>query len=72
MGKHVEIIGGDAQTTWTVTHDAHTRDVLVEVYQTRPPHETMLVDITRPTEDTVQIDVVTPLNPDELTVIVFW
>jgi hypothetical protein len=72
MGKHVETIGGGAHIRWTITHGAHTRDVLVEVYQTRPPYGTMLVDSTRPSQDTVQINTVDPLAPDELTVVVLW
>jgi hypothetical protein len=72
MGKHVQTIGDGWQTAWTITHGAHTRDVVVEVYRTQPPHETVEADVSRPSEDTVYIETNRPVQPDEFTVVVLW
>ena len=57
--KYVGTITGDGATTsFTITHNLDSRDVIVQVYD-NTSYETVIVDVTRDTVDTVQIDFTT-------------
>lgn len=57
--KYVGTITGDGTTTsFTITHNLDSRDVIVQVYD-NTSYETVIVDVTRDTVNTVQIDFTT-------------
>ena len=57
--KYVGTITGDGTTTsFTITHNLSSRDVIVQVYD-NATYATVLVDVTRNTTNTVQIDFAT-------------
>lgn len=57
--KYVGTITGDGTTTsFTITHNLNSRDVIVQVYD-NTSYENVLINITRDTVNTVQIDFTT-------------
>jgi hypothetical protein len=53
--KAAAIIGDGSATTFTLTHNFNTRDVVVSVYKNSGNYDEVLADITRPTVNTVVI-----------------
>lgn len=54
--SHAETIGDGSATTFTITHNLDTRDVMVQVYTTASPYEDVEVTVTRPTVNTVSLE----------------
>lgn len=54
--QHVASIGDGSSTSFTVTHNLNSRDVVVQLYDTST-YETIMADVTRPTVNTVGIAV---------------
>lgn len=53
--KHAVNIGDGSATSFTVTHNFNTRDVIVQVFSNSGDYDTVMVDERRPTVNTVQI-----------------
>ncbi len=49
------ITGNNVTTTFTVTHNKNTRDVIVQVYEVAAPYGSVLVDTLRTTVNTVDV-----------------
>lgn len=54
--QYVASIGDGSSTSFTVTHNLNSRDVVVQLYDTST-YETIMADVTRPTVNTVGIAV---------------
>ena len=54
--QYVASIGDGSSTSFTVTHNLNSRDVIVQLYDTST-YETIMADVTRPTVNTVGIAV---------------
>ena len=52
----VASVGDNSSTSFTITHNFETRDVIVQVYDTST-YETVMLDVTRPTLNTVAVTV---------------
>lgn len=52
--QYVASIGDGSSTSFTVTHNLNSRDVIVQLYDTST-YETIMADVTRPTVNTVSI-----------------
>lgn len=50
------ISGNSLTTGFTITHNKNTRDVIVQIYSSSPPYDTVLVDVLRPTVNSVNIN----------------
>lgn len=53
--KSATNLGDGSATTYTVTHNFGTKDVMVEVYRNSGSGDTIGVEVTRPTTNTVQL-----------------
>lgn len=49
------ITGNNVTTTFTVTHNKNTRDIIVQVYESASPHGTILVDVERVSVNAVEV-----------------
>lgn len=63
-------IGNGASTSLTFTHSLGTRDVIVQVYRTGTPYDTILCDVTRNSTSQVTCDFNTAPTTNEFTVVV--
>ena len=54
--QYVASVGDGSSTSFTVTHNLNSRDVIVQLYDTST-YETIMADVTRPTVNTVGIAV---------------
>jgi len=69
--KKVSAAFGDgAATQYDITHNFGTRDVVVEVYRTATPWDTVLCDVSRPDTNTVRLNFVTAPTSNQYTCVV--
>lgn len=63
-------IGDGAATSIAFSHNLGTRDVIVQVYRTGSPYDSILADVTRNTTNQVTIAFATAPSSNEFTVVV--
>ncbi len=63
-------IGNGTDTTYTVTHNLGTRDVLVQIYQTSSPYTGVSAEISRTTVNSVTLSFGRVVSTDEFTVVI--
>ena len=63
-------IGDDSSTSLTFTHSLGTRDVIVQVYRTDSPYDTVLCGVSRNSTSQVTLDFNTAPSFNEYTVVV--
>jgi len=55
VSKYAESVGDGAATSYTVTHNLNTRDVIVTVYDNSAPYAEVITDVAHTTVNTVTI-----------------
>jgi hypothetical protein len=63
-------IGDEINTSYTITHNFGTRDVLVSVFSNSGDYDDVEVEIKRPTLNTVEIKLLTPPGNNALRVVI--
>ena len=63
-------IGDGSATTYVVTHNLGTRDVMVQCYYTASPYGTVELQVERNSTSQVTLSTVDPLSNDEVRVLV--
>jgi len=65
-----QTIGDNSSTSFTVTHNFNTRDVVVQVYEVNSPHDTVHVDVARATVNAVTVTFASAPSTDSYRVVV--
>ena len=65
-----QTIGNNSSTSFTVTHNFNTRDVVVQVYETGSPYDSVHVDVSRSTVNAVVITFASAPATDSYRVVV--
>ena len=63
-------IGNNSATTYTVTHNLGTRDVMVQVYRNEAPYDTIMVSVERNSTSQVTLSTVEALDTNEARVLI--
>ena len=63
-------IGNNSATTYTVTHNLGTRDVVVQVYRNEAPFDTIFMGVERTSTSVVTLSTVTALDTNEARVLI--
>ena len=66
---YVANIGNDADTSFTLTHNLGTKDIMCEIYEVASG-QTVYTDITRATENAVKIDFATAPTENQFRIII--
>ncbi len=66
----VATIGNNSATTYTVTHNLGTRDVMVQVYRNEAPFDTIFVGVERTSTSAVTLSTVDALDTNEARVLI--
>ena len=69
-GKYSVAIGDGAATSYTVTHNLNSRDVIVTVYKNSSDYEVVYADVKHATVDTVTIDFASAPTSNQYKVVV--
>ena len=68
--KFAAAFGDGAATQYDISHNFNTRDVVVEVYRTGTPWDTVLCDVSRPDANTVRLNFNTAPTSNQFTCVV--
>lgn len=69
-GAYAETIGNGVDTSFTITHDLGTQDVVVEVYEAASPFDTVIADIAHTTINSVTVSFAAAPSSNEYRVVV--
>lgn len=65
-----QTVGDNSNTTFTITHNFNTRDVVVQVYEAGSPYDTVHVDVARATVNTATVTFASAPATDSYRVVI--
>ena len=63
-------IGNGVATTYAITHNLGTRDVMVQAYRNSSPYDSVELTVERTSTSVVTLETVSPLTTDEVRVMI--